>query len=196
MYSLKLVIFAFATFLISCSSLEEEDTTARLLISKHILNKYLVQDMDIVIKYTIYNVGNGPAQEVVINDESFPEDSFNVAGGKLNVRIDRIPPQTNVSHIVVVRPTKFGAFNFSSANVQYKPSDSATEPQYAVSSEPGEGRIINFRDYDKKFSPHVLDWTAFAIMTMPSIVIPFILFWSSKTKYEGIAKQKREKKQE
>ena len=28
--------------------------------------------------------------------------------------------------------------------------------QYAMSSEPGEGRIINFRDYDKKFSPHVV----------------------------------------
>lgn len=38
-----------------------------------------------------------------------------------------------------------------------------------------------------------LDWAAFAIMTMPSIIIPFILFWSSKTKYETIAKQKKEK---
>lgn len=28
--------------------------------------------------------------------------------------------------------------------------------QNAISSEPGEGRIINFRDYDKKFSPHVV----------------------------------------
>nr|ABM55602.1 putative signal sequence receptor beta subunit [Maconellicoccus hirsutus] len=196
MYSTKLVLFALATFLVSCSSLEEEDTTARLLISKHILNKYLVQDMDIVIKYTIYNVGNGPAQEVVINDESFPADAFVVAGGQLNVRIDRIPPQTNVSHTVVVRPKTFGSFNFSSAYVQYKASESATELQSAVSSEPGEGRIINFRDYDKKFSPHVLDWAAFAIMTMPSIIVPFILFWSSKTKYEAIAKQKREKKQD
>jgi hypothetical protein len=28
--------------------------------------------------------------------------------------------------------------------------------QVAVTSEPGEGLIIAFRDYDKKFSPHVV----------------------------------------
>lgn len=50
MYSLKFVITAFVALLVSCSSLEDEESAARLLISKHILNKYLVQDMDIVIK--------------------------------------------------------------------------------------------------------------------------------------------------
>jgi hypothetical protein len=28
--------------------------------------------------------------------------------------------------------------------------------QVAVTSEPGEGRIIAFRDYDKKFSSHIV----------------------------------------
>jgi len=38
-----------------------------------------------------------------------------------------------------------------------------------------------------------LDWFVFAIMTLPAIVGPFMLWWVSKSKYELILKQKREK---
>lgn len=72
-------------------------------------------------------MGNVAAHDVVLMDDSFPTDSFITAGGQLSVKIDRIPPATNVSHTVVVRPTKYGAFNFSAAIIQYKASENAEE---------------------------------------------------------------------
>lgn len=38
-----------------------------------------------------------------------------------------------------------------------------------------------------------LDWFAFALMSLPAILGPFVLWWISKSKYELILKQKREK---
>lgn len=48
--------FIFLTCLIASAAMihaEEETTGARLLIAKHILNKYLVEKMDCVIKVAI-----------------------------------------------------------------------------------------------------------------------------------------------
>lgn len=84
-------------------------------------------------------------------------------------------------------------YNFTAAEVSYRTSEEDNTIQYAVSSEPGEGLIIAFRDYDKKFSSHVVDWLAFAFMTLPSLVIPFFLWYSSKSKYEQIIKTKKDK---
>lgn len=106
---------------------DEEETSARLLVAKMIMNKYLVEDMDIIVKYSLYNIGNSAALAVEVNDNSFNPDAFDVVGGQLRVSLDRIPPGANVSHVVVVRPRKYGYFNFTSAQVSYLPSEDAAE---------------------------------------------------------------------
>jgi translocon-associated protein subunit beta len=193
MYSLKSIVI---TALI-CASLfvssQCDDQQARLLVSKQVLNKLLVQDSDILVKYTIYNVGSVPATNVILQDSGFPAEAFATVKGNLNIQFNRIPSGANVTHAVVIKPLTYGRFNFSAAVVQYKSSEGAEESQFAISSEPGEGYIISYAEYDKKFSPHLLDWFAFAVMSLPAVVAPFLLWWVSKSKYELILKQKREK---
>lgn len=169
------------------------NTQARLLLSKQIQNKYLVEGMDIVIKYGLYNIGESAAVNVLLNENGFRDEDFDVVGGQRNVKIDRIPPGTNNSHTLVVRPKKFGYFNFTSAEVQYRVSDAADDAvQVAMTSDPGQGLIISLKEYDRQFSAHILDWAAFAVMTLPSLGIPFMLWYSSKAKYEAVKLGKKD----
>lgn len=168
---------------------DDRVSEARLLVQKRILNRYLVEGRDIIVDYNIYNVGGSAALDVRIVDNSFGGGDFQVVSGLLDLKVDRLPPNANVSHTVVVRPLKPGRFNFTSAEVYYRTSEEGQEVQVGHTSEPGEGGIVPVRDFDRRFSPHVMDWLAFAVMTLPSLGIPFLLWHTSKSKYEAILKQ-------
>merc|ERR1712095_226665 len=168
---------------------EEANNEARVLVGKHIQNKYLVEGMDLVVKYNLINIGDAAAVDITLTENGFGMDDFDVVGGQPSVKYDRLAPGANTTHALVLRPTKFGYFNFTSAEVKYRVSEEEDSPiRIGYSSEPGQGVIIALKDYDRQFSAHTLDWAAFAVMTLPSLGIPFLLWYSSKSKYERIAK--------
>ncbi|XP_013363722.1 PREDICTED: translocon-associated protein subunit beta isoform X2 [Chinchilla lanigera] len=148
-------LLAFVTLVLSAVTRAEEG--ARLLASKSLLNRYAVEGRDLTLQYNIYNVGSSAALDVELSDDSFPPEDFGIVSGMLNVKWDRIAPASNVSHTVVLRPLKAGYFNFTSATITY------------LAQEDG---------------PVVLDWAAFGVMTLPSIGIPLLLWYSSKRKYD------------
>merc|ERR1712223_1894288 len=95
---------------------------ARLLVGKHIQNKYLVEGMDLVVKYTLFNVGDAAAVDVALTESGFGMDDFDIAGGQPAVKFDRLAPGANTTHALVLRPKKYGYFNFTSAEVKYRVS--------------------------------------------------------------------------
>ncbi|XP_027581611.1 translocon-associated protein subunit beta isoform X1 [Pipra filicauda] len=156
---------------------------ARLLASKSLLNRYAVEGKDLTLQYNIYNVGSSAALDVELSDDSFPPEDFGIVSGMLNVKWDRIAPASNVSHTVVLRPLKAGYFNFTSATITYLAQEGG-QVVVGFTSAPGQGGILAQRDFDRRFSPHFLDWAAFGVMTLPSIGIPLLLWYSSKRKYD------------
>ena len=147
-----------------------EEGKARILISKQvsslcstldliqlmqISNKFLVEGMDIVVKYNLFNVGDNAATNVQVSDSGFRQEDFDVVAGQTKYRLDRVPPGANASHTVVVRPKKFGYFNFTAAEVIYSAGEGGA-PVVGLSSDPGQGVIIASRDYERQFSAHVV----------------------------------------
>ncbi|XP_027640976.1 translocon-associated protein subunit beta [Falco peregrinus] len=177
--TMKLLILAvFALFyVVRC------EEGARLLASKSLLNRYAVEGKDLTLQYNIYNVGSSAALDVELSDDSFPPEDFGIVSGMLNVKWDRIAPASNVSHTVVLRPLKAGYFNFTSATITYLVQEGG-QVVVGFTSAPGQGGILAQREFDRRFSPHFLDWAAFGVMTLPSIGIPLLLWYSSKRKYD------------
>jgi len=171
----------------------EVDGGARILAAKSIVNMYLVENRDLTVEYSLFNVGDSAALDVSLVDDTFPTDDFEVVHGKLNVKWERLAPGANVTHAAVLKPLKSGYFNFTAAQISYLASEDAVVATTGYTSGPGEGGIMSFKAFDRKFSPHILDWTAFAVMTTPSLMIPFALWYSSKSKYDNImAKSKKQ----
>uniref|UniRef100_A0A8U8CAE1 Uncharacterized protein n=1 Tax=Geospiza parvula TaxID=87175 RepID=A0A8U8CAE1_GEOPR len=113
------------------------------------------------------------ALDVELSDDSFPPEDLGIVSGMLNVKWDRIAPHSGASR----RGGKACLF----------PAFSLSFPclfQVGFTSAPGQGGILAQRDFDRRFSPHFLDWAAFGVMTLPSIGIPLLLWYSSKRKYD------------
>merc|ERR1712181_178174 len=129
------------------------------------------EGMDIVVKYDLFNVGDNAATNVQVADSGFRQEDFDLVAGQTKYKLDRVAPGSNSSHTIVVRPKKFGYFNFTAAEVTYN-AESSGAILTGLSSDPGQGVIIAARDYDRQFSAHRLDWAAFAVMTLPPWASP------------------------
>merc|ERR1712119_177683 len=173
--------------LLSATFASDLESQAKLLATKIVTNNFLVQNRDLTIKYNIYNVGTNAASQVKLVDNTFPASDFARVLGQTSVEWRSIPPNGNVTHVVVLKPLHSGYFNFTAAQLSYVPGEDAA-PQKAFTSFPGEGGIMTETDFNRKRSPHLLEWAVFGLMCTPSLVVPFLLWYRSQAKYTPVAK--------
>lgn len=108
------------------SSVVDLDNEARLLVQKQIYNKYVVESLDVVLKYSIFNIGGVTATNVVLKELSVNPNDFEIIG-ESEVNLGRISPEGNTTHTIIVKPLKFGYFNFTSAIVTYSSGENTQE---------------------------------------------------------------------
>ncbi|CAK5078738.1 unnamed protein product [Meloidogyne enterolobii] len=148
------------------------------------LSEYAVENMDFVIEYVLYNVGDRTALKVTMDDRnSFPTQSFEIVKGFLHVHWEEIAPGENVTHSVIVRPRTFGIFNYTSAMVTYYPTNDAKQAIISYSTAPGEGNIYRLKDYERRFASKISVWIGFLLLAMPTTVLPFIIWFQVQKKY-------------
>jgi len=165
-----------------------------MLASKFLLSRYAVEEKEFVVDYRLYNVGDKTATKVTLDDSlNFHAQYFEIIKGALIVEWDRIAPGSNVSHSIILKPLYFGSINYTAAEISYFPSETATAARKAYTTSPGEGYIYRLRDYERRFAPRYGDWLIFALATTPVLVLPALLWYNSKSKYDKLAATKEKK---
>ena len=72
--------------------LADSSESAHLLVSKRVLNEYVVEGRDLTVSYAIYNVGSSPATSVLLVDETFSSDEYQIVGGQSTIGWQSIAP--------------------------------------------------------------------------------------------------------
>jgi len=184
------LFFFFALLAFVSGAAMADEASAKLILIKEVLNDIITEGNDLSVQYTLYNIGDGPATDVELADSDFHESDFELVSGMTGVKWERIGTNSNVSHVVVVKPKKAAAFSFTSAVVQYVASEGA-EPTFGFSDEVGQMNIISAKQFKRLHASHMAEWTIFAGLCFPSVFLPYMLSAMSKNKYDAYSLKKK-----
>jgi len=159
-----------------------DEGEAKIVLIKNILNDLVTEGHDLTIEYKLFNIGESAATDVHLADSNFHDSDFELVSGMTSVKWERIPAQSNVTHVVVVKPLKSAGFNFTSATVNYVAAE-GSDPTFGMSNELGELNILSLKEYKRVHASHMVEWGLFGVWCIPSIVMPYFLYYQSKSKY-------------
>eukprot|EP00045_Choanoeca_perplexa_P013100 m.146332 g.146332 ORF g.146332 m.146332 type:complete len:184 (+) comp16236_c1_seq1:48-599(+) len=181
------------TILVLCMLATAFAQDALLAVSKDVVNTRSVAERDIVVRYSIFNLGDATAKDITLTDESFDEQNsgFTRISGLPSVTFAEIAPGSNVSHHVVVQASYPGYYNLSSAKVTYYSNEAADIETVAQSSQPKQVPIVPQDDFARAFDTHILDWIVFLAAAVALVYVPFSVYQASVEKYSSkVAKSK------
>jgi len=157
----------------------------RVISRKKISSKNPAVGFPLEFEYTIWNVGNSDVVDVELVDEFNAED-FTEAK-KVNIKVDKIAAGAKHVETHTVVPTREDKIKLQGAKVTYKSVTSADDDtlvQYA-SDGASEGivPIASAAFYKRHVASHLFDWLCFAVLAIPSTLLPYMAAQNTITRY-------------
>jgi len=168
---------------------------AQLLLQKTLTSTsdfpgLFAQDRNLNVTLNVFNVGNGHAYGVVVNDE-WPAEGFDVVFGEKSVTFGEIAAGERKSHNFTVKPKFSGEFEGFPATVQYHTHADAKDFQTGFSTPMRNLTIVSTAFYEKVTAKHVAEWTVFGVWGAGIVLMPLVSYLLIQSNYEhGLPKKK------
>eukprot|EP01088_Endostelium_zonatum_P014129 TRINITY_DN2972_c0_g1_i1.p1 TRINITY_DN2972_c0_g1~~TRINITY_DN2972_c0_g1_i1.p1 ORF type:complete len:195 (+),score=34.36 TRINITY_DN2972_c0_g1_i1:178-762(+) len=155
-----------------------------LLVRKSIVGREVVYGQNLVINVEIYNVGQTPVYNIILEDLEYKIDDWEHVSGLYSAKWDRLNPGQNFTHSYVVRPRPLTraqreanllAGNYphiASAIVRYNEGSATARQQLALSSRYDYLRILGKGESELKISASLKDWSVFVVLTTIALGLP------------------------
>lgn len=150
---------------------EEGVEGALVVASKRIANTAMVQGKDITVVYDFINLGNEDARQLQLSETGFPAQYFTLVHGLETITYDRIPKNSNVSHVLIYRAPKPVTFNMTASNYTYEYQG---EKIHGFSSVPSfEFTVFPVQNFLLYHTSHTMEWLVYVIGAAALVLLPF-----------------------
>lgn len=157
----------------------------RIISRKKITSKSPAAGVPLTFEYTIWNVGNTDVVDVELNDK-FSEEDWSEAV-EVSIKVAKIPAGGKHVEERTLTPKEEKKVKLAGAKVSYKSVTSADDDTLVVYQSEGASEglvpIASTAFYKRHVQSHVFDWICFAMLAVPSTVLPYMAGQSTLTKY-------------
>merc|ERR1711981_812712 len=157
----------------------------RVISRKKVASKNPAAGFPLDFEYTIWNVGNSDVVDVELVDE-FSADDFTEAK-KVTIKVDKIEAGSKYSETHTVVPNKEDKIKLTGAKVSYKSVTSADDDTLVQYQSDGASEgivpIASAAFYKRHVASHLFDWLCFALLAVPSTLLPYMAAQGTITRY-------------
>lgn len=157
----------------------------RIISRKKIISKNPAAGVPLEFEYTIWNVGSTEVVDVELQDK-FSEEDW-VEALEVSIKVQKIPAGGKHVETRTLTPKDEKKVKLSGAKLTYKSvtseSDDTLVQYQSEGASEGLVPIASTAFYKRHIQSHVFDWICFAMLAVPSTVLPYMAGQSTLTKY-------------
>lgn len=153
---------------------------AFLILSRTVETRDVLENHNLTLLYSVFNVGGGEATDLVLLDKSFPIKRFLVLEGEFSKEWPSLAPGASVTTSVVVDARRAGTFYTHPATLTYKPAGGVETKTTSASD--ATISVEDVSTFNKRTDMHVTDWIAFAVASALTILGPYVVYSTNARK--------------
>ncbi|KAH7683293.1 translocon-associated protein subunit beta protein [Dioscorea alata] len=167
--SLAISVPLLVVFLVVSSALASSDVPFMVAHKKVELNRLKSGVERVSVSIDVYNQGSATAYDVSLNDDTWPQDTFELISGTTTKTWERLDAGSTVSHSFVLESKVKGTFHGTPAVIKFRvPTKSTLQEAYSTPILPLD--ILAERPPEKKF-----EWAKRLIAKYGSLVSVLLL---------------------